>query len=293
MATKILRKGNPLKMLKRIATERDNIWTVKKPKTYRTEMGKRSFSARVSRLWMVLPEELKTLDTSSKQTKVQLLEFIRTTDMRWILWGEVTQNTVSGHEGGKDTNRHDDSHRNNEGDGDVSDKNTSDRRSGTDDSINCDRNSKQSCRREKEEERSEWTKEEMLTIELIFSMEVEIENDEYIIDEEGNREVTITDNVKEQIEKETKNDKIGERSELTEELSKDKIGSVENREGTIAPSFRDIEIRMFHRAGKQRELKRTLKDVKILTRVALKFLGGIGFRWHSTKVKSQWNYVIK
>ena len=73
LAKKILLRKNPMKMLRRLAEESDGDWKVKPPEKRRTEVGKRTFSSRVRRLWSILPEEVKHLDINKKSTKKRKL----------------------------------------------------------------------------------------------------------------------------------------------------------------------------------------------------------------------------
>ena len=55
---------------------------------YRTAIGNRCFSARVSRIWELLPDRLKFGDMRQKKVKEEIKKEIRTWDADWVLWGK-------------------------------------------------------------------------------------------------------------------------------------------------------------------------------------------------------------
>ena len=67
MARKILIRRDPKRILRRMAVEINGRWDIKKPKNTRTELGRRTFSQRVCRLWLVIPDCLKIIDLDKKR----------------------------------------------------------------------------------------------------------------------------------------------------------------------------------------------------------------------------------
>ena len=81
---------NPTSLLKKIATLETNKWIMKRPKKYRTETGRRSFSARVGRIWEDLPEELKTINMKNRNDLESIKTAIKNMNKERILWGIET-----------------------------------------------------------------------------------------------------------------------------------------------------------------------------------------------------------
>ena len=69
LAKKLLQKKDQQRILKSFAKITEYGLEVDSPAQSRTEIGKRSFSSRVKRLWSVLPEELKNGECKTKKQK--------------------------------------------------------------------------------------------------------------------------------------------------------------------------------------------------------------------------------
>ena len=88
----LLRKDQP-RILESIATKVGAVWEVNEPNESRTEIGRRSFSSRVKRLWSLLPEESKDMTIETKDQKDIAKDVIRNIDSTWILWGGAKSTT--------------------------------------------------------------------------------------------------------------------------------------------------------------------------------------------------------
>ena len=92
LAKKILANKDPMELLSRIAVETQRGWEVKAIKKYRTEAGRRMFSARVSRIWSLLTPQEKIISLKSKSGLMKLKKKIVRQDLDWILWGRGEPN---------------------------------------------------------------------------------------------------------------------------------------------------------------------------------------------------------
>ena len=88
MTRKTLEKQDLLSIIRRIAEKRNEYWVVKKPLvTFRTKIGRHSFSEWVCRLWSVLGDEDKTQNLKQKKERDILSNRLKELDTRWVLWG--------------------------------------------------------------------------------------------------------------------------------------------------------------------------------------------------------------
>ena len=86
LAKKMMRRGDPEKMINRFAEKNNGIYKVKENIEYRTEIGRRSFVARVIRAWSLLPEQHRQ-DNMTKGDEEKIKEIIKNIDTDWVLWG--------------------------------------------------------------------------------------------------------------------------------------------------------------------------------------------------------------
>ena len=87
MGKKLLRMGDQVRVLRSFATVTDGGWVVNNDAFARTEIGRRSFSHRIKRLWRVIPEHIQVMNVKTKKEKDLIKNYIRGINCEWILWG--------------------------------------------------------------------------------------------------------------------------------------------------------------------------------------------------------------
>ena len=75
-------------MYRRLTREEGGTRTVKPVAMYRTAVGRCSFSARVFRIWELLPDDLRFGDLQKRHVKEKIKSNIKTWDKEWVLWGK-------------------------------------------------------------------------------------------------------------------------------------------------------------------------------------------------------------
>ena len=91
----MLQRKDPVRSLHCMADKtEEGVWKVKTPdEKARTEVGRRTFSSRVKRIWSILTEEEKVMNIKNKNDLRHLQRKIKNLDEKvknWILWGKRT-----------------------------------------------------------------------------------------------------------------------------------------------------------------------------------------------------------
>ena len=88
LGRKILERKDSKRILCQFAELNEGEWTVKPDQDdYRTECGRRMFSARMKMLWKVLNNNEKEADIKRKAEMDKVKEKIKTIDTDWVFWG--------------------------------------------------------------------------------------------------------------------------------------------------------------------------------------------------------------
>ena len=93
LALKLLRRKDQPRILGQFCSSENGSLKVLEYTGARTEIGRRSFAARVKRLWPLVPEEMKNMEVKTRKEKEKLKEFVKTLNSNYILWGNEEEET--------------------------------------------------------------------------------------------------------------------------------------------------------------------------------------------------------